>query len=181
MLEPLPTVGLMTVGYAAMQMFAGANSAVSTVADAVRKAAGAVVQRAESSQSLFGTKNDAISELWKLADECGETDWDGEDSVELDQRAVAGAVSFIWALPEGVPMPELAPEPDGSVSLDWIQSRHRIFSLSISNSDRLAFAWLDGSDKGHGVSHFDGWKVPTRVLDTLRSIVKYDTSSLRIA
>ena len=61
-------------------------------------------------------------------------------------------------------MPEFAPEPDGAISLDWIQSRHRLFTLSISASNRLAYAWLDGTDKGHGVARFDGRTIPRRVL-----------------
>ncbi|CAN5806740.1 hypothetical protein BH11VER1_BH11VER1_03270 [soil metagenome] len=176
--EPVSIIGL-TVGYAAMQIFARGSTAVSLESHAVCKAARDVVQYAECSQSLFGTKTAAISEVWKLADECGEADWDGNEAMVLDENAIAGAVSFIRALPEGIPMPELAPEPDGSISLDWIQSRHRLFSLSIGKSNRLAFAWLDGSDKGHGVSQFDGWKVPKRILDGIQSIVNHGDASFR--
>ena len=79
------------------------------------------------------------------------------------------------------PVPEFAPEPDGSVSLDWIQSRTRLFSLSIGTSRRLAYAWLDGSDKGHAVSRFDGKHIPSRIQQGIREIVNYGHTSLRAA
>ena len=78
-------------------------------------------------------------------------------------------------------LPEFAPEPDGSISLDWIQSRARLYSLSIGHSNRLAYAWLDGADKGHGVVHFDGQNVPPRVLDGIKHIVGHGYAGLRAA
>ena len=169
------------IGYAAMQPLTRAGTAVSQEAQAVRYAARDVVLHAERSQSLFGTKAVAISEVWKLADECAVENWDGNEALALDPLAVSRAIEFIRALPDGLPMPELAPEPDGSISLDWIQSRHRLFSLSIGCSERIAYAWLDGADKGHGVARFDGYQVPPRVFDLIQSIVKHGNTSIRAA
>lgn len=171
----------MFVGYAAMQPFARASTAVSLEAQAVRRAACDVISSAERSDSLFGTKAAVISEIWKLADECGVADWDGNQALPMDEAAVDGAVALIRAFPAGIPMPEVAPEPDGSISLDWIPSRHRLFSISVGSSPRLAYSWLDGADKGHGVSQFDGWKIPARVLEGILSIVNHGNTSLRPA
>jgi hypothetical protein len=91
------------------------------------------------------------------------------------------AKRFVRSLPDGVSLPEFAPEPDGSISLDWIQSRARLYSLSIGHSNRLAYAWLDGADKGHGVVHFDGQNVPPRVLDGIKHIVGHGYAGLRAA
>jgi hypothetical protein len=171
----------MFVGYAAMQPFARASSAISLEAQAVRKAARDVVHHAERSQSLFGSKAMAISDVWKLADDCAEDGWDGDEAIAIDDMAVAGTVAFIRALPDGIPMPEVAPEPDGSISLDWIQSRHCLFSLTVGSTDRLAYAWLDGADKGHAVARFDGWKTPRRILDGIQSIVNHGNATFRAA
>jgi hypothetical protein len=176
--EPV-SLGLVLAGYAAIQPFARASSAVSQEAQAVRKAACDVVHHAERSQSLFGSKATAISDVWKLADECAENGWDGEEALAIDDMAVAGTVAFIRALPDGIPMPEVAPEPDGSISLDWIQSRHRLFSLTVGGTDRIAYVWLDGADKGHAVARFDGWKTPRRILDGLQSIVNHGNATVR--
>ncbi len=119
----------------------------------------------------FGAKANAISRIWALANECSQPDWDGYGASPLDERAALAAVDFIRALPEGVPLPDLAPEPDGSISLDWIQSRNRLFSLSVAPGNRLVYAWLDGADRGHAVARFDGVCVPPRILSGIERIM----------
>jgi len=178
--EPVSTtVGIYCLGYAALNAYARQGSAVSQEAAALTRAASALVRSAEDSQSLFGRKSAFLSGLRALAAECSEADWDGEAAAPVDGAALASAEAFIRALPEEIPLPEYAPEPDGSLSLDWILSQKRLFSLSIGSGNRLAYAWLDGSDKGHGVSSFDGVSVPTRVLSGIQSIVGH--ASVRAA
>lgn len=79
--------------------------------------------------------------------------------------------SFLCALPDRCPLPEITLEPDGAISLDWIQSRDRLFSVSVGQSSRLAFAWVDGVDSGHGVECFDGRNIPLRILQGIEAIV----------
>lgn len=164
-----------------LSVYSRNSSAVSSEAETVRKATTALVESAERSQALFGGKAAAISQLRALANECAEADWDGNDAEPIHPLAVLIAEEFLRALPDDLPLPEFAPEPDGSVSLDWIQSRTRLFSLSIGTSRRLAYAWLDGSDKGHAVSRFDGKHIPSRIQQGIREIVNYGHTSLRAA
>jgi len=159
------------VGYAALKPFARAGSAVSTEALAVRKAASAVIALAERSHALFGAKAATIAQIWALARECSEPGWNGEAARPVDQLAAISASDFIRALPYGVALPEIAPEPDGSISLDWIQSRNRLFTLSVGVNNRLAYAWLDGADKGHAVARFDGETIPSKILDGITGIM----------
>lgn len=160
------------MGYAALNAVARpGRSAISSEAQAVQKAATAVVELAQRSQALFGAKALAIAQIWALADECCELGWDGSDASPLDHLAVTSAEDFIRALPDGVPLPEFSPEPDGSISLDWIQSRHRLFSVSVGATNRLAYAWLDGADRGHAVARFDGETVPPRILEGIERII----------
>ncbi len=156
----------------ALQTLVGGVSGVSDEARAVRKAVTEIEQSTERSIALFGEKAAALSQLAALAAECAETGWDGGEAVGLNSVARRTAERFIRALPEDMPLPEFAPEPDGSISIDWIDSRNRLFSLSVGVSDRLAYAWLDGTDKGHGVARFDGRNIPPRVLDGIKSIVR---------
>lgn len=138
----------------------GGNHFGSCLACAVHEAATKVVQSTEHSLALFGEKAVALSRLAVLAQECAEPGWNGAAAAPLDPIAISRAGRFIRSLPDGVPLPEFAPEPDGAVSLDWIASPTRLFSLSIGRSNRVAYAWLDGADKGHGVARFDGQNVP---------------------
>jgi hypothetical protein len=138
-------------GLLGLQALAGGGSAISPEAVAVRKAATEIAKSIERSQALFGKKADALSQLAALAAECAEPGWDGQSAAAIDPIAVLWAERFVRALPDGIPLPEFVPEPDGAISLDWILSRNRLFSLSVGRSNRLAFAWLDGADQGYGI------------------------------
>ena len=146
-------------------------SAVSSEAQALARDTTAVFRAIEDSEALFGKKSAAMTKLNEIADECSVDDWDGNGADAVDELAVLFAERFVRALPEDVPLPEFAPEPDGSISLDWIQSRSCLFSISVGRSQRLVYAWLDGSDKGHAVEHFSGEKVPPRILNGIRAIL----------
>lgn len=160
-------------GYAAFNSgaFARSGSAVSSEAMVVRQAVGKVASAAERSHALFGAKAKAISQIWALAHECSAPGWDGDSANPLTPRAAGLAVQFIRALPDKYALPEFAPEPDGSIALDWIHSRNRLFSLSIGASNRLAYAWLDGADKGHAVARFDESSIPSRILEGISAIM----------
>lgn len=173
----VPIVGLS--GHLALQALAGGGSAMSPEAFAVYKAAADVADSAERSVALFGKKAAALSQLAKLGTECAYLGWDGEGAAAIDPIAILSAKRFVRALPDDLPLPEFAPEPDGSISLDWIQSRNRLVSISVARGNRLAYAWLDGADKGHAVARFDGRNIPPLVLGQIKSIV--DHAALRAA
>jgi hypothetical protein len=175
----VPMIGIS--GHLALQGLASGSSAVSLEALVVRGAAAEVAKAAERSVALFGEKTVALSALTVLATECAEQGWDGEDAAALDPVAVMSAKRFVRALPEATPLPEFAPEPDGSISLDWMQSRNRLFSLSIGRGNRLAYAWIDGTDRCHGVAHFDGRNVPAQVLAGIQDIAGLGHAGLRAA
>lgn len=178
--KPVLAIGFIA-GCSALYGAARSGSAVSSEARSVQRSVIAVVETAERSHALFGDKADAISQIWALANECGEGGWDSEGAEPVSPLAANLAADFVRALPAGVPLPEFAPEPDGSISLDWIESRHRLFSVSAGTTNRLAFAWLDGTDRGHGVARFDGQVVPRRILDAINEIMDHGNPSLRAA
>jgi hypothetical protein len=180
--EPVSTaVGVCLLSYAVAQGNLRGKTAVSSEAQVVRDAVTAVIDRAEQSQALFGEKAFAISKLLAMANECSESGWDGEGAYAVNPIAVLLAENFIRALPNSIPLPEIAPEPDGSIALDWIPSQHRLFSISLGTSDRLAYAWQDGSDKGHAVARFDGEQIPQRIIDGINAIVNHGYVTLRTA
>lgn len=166
-------------GYEALGRYAQRSSASSTEAQVARDIGSDLVSKAEDSVALFGDQKVARSALHAVVNECSEDDWDASGARAVVPAAAQTALRLIQALPSGVPMPECSAEPDGSISLDWSESRYRVFSISVSSSDRLAFAWLDGSDKGHGVARFDGRVVPDRVLLLIRDTFGQPHASLR--
>lgn len=170
MLQVVSVVGLLA-GYPALHAYAGAGTAVSSEAVEAQRAANAVADSAERSHALYGEKAAAISDLAALAGECAAEGWDGNDAAPIDPAAVILARRFVRAMPDVMPLPEFGPEPDGTISLDWIDTRNRMFSLSIGRNNRLAYAWLDGADKGHGVASFDGRNIPPRILEGVSRVL----------
>lgn len=168
-------------GFAALQMLARSTSAVSPEAEAVQKAASTVVDCAERSQALFGARAAAISKVRALADECNTKGWDGEGAEPIRFEAAVEAVELIRSLPQQFPLPDFAPEPDGSISLDWIQSRTRVFSISVAGRGRLACAWIDGTDRGHAVAGFQYGTLPRLVREGIAAMNQPSHALLRAA
>jgi hypothetical protein len=119
--------------------------------------------------SLDTTKASVLSQIQALSAECVRSGWDATEAEPVCKSAASRAADFIRALPEGFPLPEIAPEPDGSISLDWIRSRSRVFSLSVGMSNRLPYAWINDRDSGHAVAAFDGKNIPPDILERLRA------------
>lgn len=174
----IPAIGHDWLVYAAFDACSGEGSAVSSAAAEIVQATCALFETAERSEFLFGDKAEALSQLWTMATECEEANWDGAGAVPIDSEAIRNAAEFVRALPSRVPLPEFAPEPDGAVSLDWIQSRNRMFSLSMGRGPRLAYAWLDGSDKGHAVIRFDNRRIPARLIEDICRIMSHADSTI---
>ena len=150
-------------------------TAVSREAESVWVGVNDVITSHEQSLALFGPKAAAISQIWELVEECASENWDGYGAEPLSEIAAEMAADFIRALPENIPLPGFAPDPDGSISLDWNGPRYHVFSLGIGTSNRLPYAWLDGANKGYGVEYFDRETVHRRVLDGIRMTVERES------
>lgn len=170
-----PDSGCSTIG-----SFSG-RSGFSSDALEVAKRAASLLEFLDQSVALFGDKKRAIGELWDIANDYSDLNWDGCGARPVNPTSVSIAEVFIRALPRNIPLPEFAPEPDGSVSLDWMESRNRLFSISVNDSGRLAYTWLDGTNKGYAVESFDGATVPPRILDGIRQILRNGNVGIRTA
>jgi len=168
-------------GHLAIQAMAAGSNAVSAEAGVIGRAAGEIATSAEESVVLFGPKADALSALAELVSECSERGWDGQNAEPIDSMAAFSAERFIRAMPEDLPLPEFAAEPDGAISLDWIETRNRMLSLSISRGGRLAYAWVDGADHGHAVAQFNGLSVPSRIIAAIRDLTGTTNVGIRAA
>jgi hypothetical protein len=80
----------------------------------------------------------------------GERPESGENAPVTDQTAWK-AVAFARLLPRGLPIPEVAPDPDGEIAFDWIGRSGKMFSVSISPDGRISYAGRFGDkSKTHG-------------------------------
>lgn len=46
-------------------------------------------------------------------------------------------------------------DTDGGIAITWFSGPNRVFSVSISNAVKIAYAWGDGENSGHGVEMLD--------------------------
>jgi hypothetical protein len=58
----------------------------------------------------------------------------------IDENTQRAAIRFAGILPSFVPVPEIAADPDGEVSFDWIGNSNNMFSVSVDRNGRLAYA-----------------------------------------
>jgi len=69
----------------------------------------------------------------------------------IDGATACAAIEFAFLLPRSLPAPEIAPDPDGEIAFDWLGPRQKMFSVSINNAGRIAFAGRFGDkSKIHG-------------------------------
>jgi len=114
-----------------------------------------VHQAASSAQSL------ALTSLWRVMQECSRPGWDGYGAGAISVRVALRAEAFINALPSSLTSPEIVPEPDGELAIDWDFGRSLQLSISIGESGPLHFAGVIGEEYGqrrgrHGTEPFEG-------------------------
>lgn len=172
MSDPIFTPAIVA-GSLILQSMARPSSAVSTEATALREKAFLIEQDYERSVALFDNKARLLESLRELVEDCSECNWDGYGASAVNAAAVANAESFIRALPDRLKVPDLSIDPDGDISFDWIPDITKTLTLSVNGSNRLAYAWIDGTDRGHATAKFDSGVIPARVLAEIESITNH--------
>lgn len=152
------------------------SSAVSESARLIQQLRGDVARCNESAQSLAGREVEFQAQLRAALHELVID----EDQYPVTTAAVRIASRFVQALPHRLPPPQVAIDPDGAISLDWMLSRTRAFSISVDDSGRLAYAWMNGSDRGHGVVRFED-AIPRPLLSQLSELNGDNRTAVRAA
>lgn len=168
-------IGLGLSFYPIVQSTQRRFSAVSREAVEVHQTIRAVADLVEESEALFGAKKHVLSELVEVFNESKEIAAEDEDVDPVSEATFTIAADVIRALPEGLALPEIASEDDGSISLDWMPSKSRILSLSINENSRLVGAWFNNGARGRVIAPFDGGQFPEEVSSLIRIIAGNDT------
>ena len=103
--------------------------------------------------------------------EATQSDWDGEGSTPVEPGTLKLAKEFVESLPRKYQTPEIAPEPDGHVSLEWYNGKRRLLSVSVNPDGRLHWAALIGSEDPRGSCVFFG-EAPKTLLHLLRRVCR---------
>lgn len=162
-------------GLAACNVVALPSSGVSDEAFAIANTFESFAKHFESSEALFGVKAQLLHDLYEVTNEAVEDDWDGDGAKAVGASTIAHAEAFIKALPDGLSLPELSVEPDGEIAFDWMPIKTRTLSISINESNRLSYAWIDGTDRGHGAAKFSMNVIPSRLVSEIDQITRDDS------
>ena len=71
---------------------------------------------------------DSIQRLEEIASECSTKNWDGSREKPISSQTLSYANLLVKSLPADAPIPDIDPEPDGNINLEWRRSKDYIFS-----------------------------------------------------
>lgn len=79
------------------------------------------------------------AEIDQLVSESGSEVF-AEASIPVDTHTAFAALQFARMLPWSLPLPEVASDPDGDISFDWMGPSGKMFSVSVNRTGRIAYA-----------------------------------------
>lgn len=124
------------------------------------------LRRAET----WNTKGNIITELIDVFNNHSTPNWDGYGAEPIFAIAYDDAVAFINALPTSIPLPEILPEPDGSIGLEWDNGANKTFTVLLNGKGLITYAGILGKcNKAHGTETFDD-TIPENITRYLKRI-----------
>lgn len=116
-----------------------------------------------------------ISQSWQtflkdqvreVSNRCSQVGWDGYNANPISRASMFWALKLIDQLPENVQEPQIVPEPDGEIALEWNSGKDMLFSLTASGS-KLIYGGIMGSNhKLYGQEQFFN-ELPQTIANTL--------------
>jgi hypothetical protein len=80
-----------------------------------------------------------LQELHSVYNETQEEGWDGYGGMIVLHTTYEYVIRFIDLLPFDMPPPEITPEPDGEIALEWYGEDGAIFSVSVGSEGELTY------------------------------------------
>jgi len=135
----------------------------------IQREAADIAKNISASVALSGQRDEVMRQLEEVLDDCGLRNWDGYGAEPVTLDAFKCAYRFLEALPCGLPMPTLAADTDGHITLEWYSGPTRVLSVSISPEAELFYAALLGRNQSRGSECFSG-DVPETVLHLIKRV-----------
>lgn len=96
------------------------------------------------------------SEIMEVIVENCKPGWDGHDAKALSVSLLPKALKLSKKLDQFNTLPEITPEPDGEIALEWFGNDGSTFSISIGKDNKLRYAGLfPHNNKVYGVEDLD--------------------------
>ena len=141
------------------------TSGVSDAATNIQQRAKEIRKRLDESAALGLNR----APLYEMYSECAQSGWDGYDARPVQHATVQQALSFLDALPVGLPTPSFGADPDGDVTVEWYKSPTKVVSVSVSPVGHLTYAALLGSRRLSGAEFFVG-QTPKQILELISDV-----------
>ncbi len=133
------------------------------------------------SGEIYGERKVAklISSMQNLCQEYSSQGWDGYDAEPIFRSACDEAMRFIRLLPFNIDLPEVVPEPTGSIALEWYKRKDHLFVASLSGNGTIEYAGLFGSgNKSYGSERLGGF-IPPIILHHIHRILGNDLGNCK--
>lgn len=92
--------------------------------------------------------------LSEILDKCGYDGWDGYEAKSINLATALVVMEFLTKLDEHRPIPEIVPEPSGSIGLEWVTGKQSLV-VSISGTRSISFAGSYSDGELRGSEQFD--------------------------
>lgn len=103
-----------------------------------------------------GVQTKITKVLDEISTECMNEDWDGYGAKPISDDACKALLGFISQVPASLPVPEVVPESDGDVGLEWHVNNDRWLIMSFNGRGEVHYAAkFDEYTKNDGVSRLD--------------------------
>lgn len=94
--------------------------------------------------------------LGEIAVECAHPNWDGYAAKPIKRSTIARTLAFLDCLPAAMPSPDIIPQADGELAIEWYISPRQLFAVSIGECGPVHYAGLfDKDGESHGVARFE--------------------------
>lgn len=93
------------------------------------------------SQFEFVDKEELIARLFRIKDndEHSDAGWDGDTAKPINNKAYSELREIIHSLPDTFHAPEIIPEPDGTLNLEWFKHKNNVTSLGVDGSGKIYY------------------------------------------
>ena len=113
-------------------------------------------------------KEQLLIQLDEIYSECSSADWDNEGALPLNKKSYHAVRDFLKILPGHIALPEITPEPNGSLGLEWDQNGYHM-ALSICKDHQLVYAIISKTSRNSGTILYGGF-FPDEVMFYLERI-----------
>ena len=112
----------------------------------------------------------ALKNLDEVYDECSVANWDGYNAQPISREAYFEASKLLRILPNSFPVPDIGPEPDGGIGLEWYKEKWFSFIVSVNGKNIITYVGRFGKN-----NHFYGTEsynnsVPEIILNGLKRL-----------